>query len=155
MMDIHKHNRIVKKLKEVYGDFSNLKTNNDNLNTRIYADLDSFNNEQKLELLDDELPILDCKLKNGNYLLATTKSLYSIYNGISYTMLYSDFSKIDRTYFFENGQLAEGKTRVFRYFLKKGDDFLYEIDSFYPADIVHNRLVLSMRFGKYDSPAGV
>ncbi|MEW7279201.1 hypothetical protein ABW636_11465 [Aquimarina sp. 2201CG1-2-11] len=152
-MDIDRYNRIIQKLKETYGDFDNLKTNNDNLNTKIYTDINKFRNEYEFNLSDSELPILDCKLSNKNYILATTQSLYSSYNGVKYQMKYDDFSKIDRTYFFENKQLAEGKTRIFRYFLKNDNDFFYEIDSFYPADIIHNKLVLSMRFGKYDSPS--
>ncbi|WP_108807772.1 hypothetical protein [Aquimarina spinulae] len=153
MDNLYRYERIIKKFEELYGDLENLKTNNDNLHTRVfYTDIKLFRNNHGFKLLSMELPVLECQLDNGNYVLATTNSLFSIYDNIKYEMKYSDFSKNDKKYFSKNGQIAEGKTRVFKYYLKDGNEFLYEIDSLYPADIVHNRLVLSMQFGKYDSP---
>ncbi|WP_109097783.1 hypothetical protein [Aquimarina sp. AU58] len=154
MDHLYRYKLIIKKLEELYGTLENLKTNNKNLHTRVYTDIKLFRNNHEFKLASKELPVLECQLDNDNYILATTNSLFSIYNNIRYEMQYSDFSKNDKKYFSKSGQIAEGETRVFKYYLKNGEEFLYEIDSLYPADIVHNRLVLSMRFGKYDSPAG-
>ncbi|PKV49586.1 hypothetical protein ATE84_1617 [Aquimarina sp. MAR_2010_214] len=149
MDDIRKHELIIEKLKEVYGDLDNLKTNNEVLHTRIFTDISDFRINSIFKLKDSELPVLECGL-NKNYILATTKSLYSIYNNTKYEMEYQDFLKSDRKYFFKNADIAAGNTRVFKYYLKDGSVFFYEIDSLYPADIIHNTIVLSKRFQKYD-----
>lgn len=144
------HKLIIKKLKEAYGDLENLKTNNDNLNTKIFLSVEDYEGLDSFNLTDEELPLLECRLLNGNKVLATTKSLYSYYNGNRYKMSFSEFENNDRRYFSKSSQIAEGMTRTFNYLLKDGSNFMYEIDSFYPADLVHNKLVLSMQFNKYN-----
>ncbi|CAA0231397.1 hypothetical protein [Tenacibaculum maritimum] len=148
MKDIELHHLIITKLEELYGDLDNLKTNNSILHTKVFYDLSKINQLDYWNFIEGGVPLLECKLKNGNYILSTTKSLYSIYNGEKYKMDYEDFEKSDKKFFSKNTQLGEGGTRVFNYFLKNGNNFMYEIDSLYPADIVHNRLVLTMKFKK-------
>ncbi|MDY8137209.1 hypothetical protein [Aquimarina sp. 2201CG5-10] len=150
MDDLNKHRLILEKLKEVYGDLDNLKTNNEILHTRIFKDVSTLKINNRFKLKNTELPVLECELENSNYVLATTRSLYSIYNDAKYEMKYTEFLKSDREYFFKNSDIAVGNTRVFRYFFINGKDFFYEIDSLYPADIVHNTIVLSKRFQRYD-----
>ncbi|WP_394748242.1 hypothetical protein [Spongiimicrobium salis] len=150
MNELDKHTLIIKKFGELYGNLRSLKTNNVVLHTRVFTNPKDYSPFRQIILEDSELPIIECRLPNENYLLATTKSMYSWYQGNEYEMLFSDFKDSDRAYFSNNIQLAEGKTRVFRYELKNGKEFIYEVDSFYPADIVHNRLVLSINYGRYD-----
>ncbi len=149
MRNVIIHKNVIENLVSLYGDIRKLKTNNDMLNTNVFSKVTDFISNDEFPLSDNELPILDCKQRNGNYLLATTNSLYSLYEGKKYSMKYEDFLSSDRSYFSSNKEIAKGKTRVFKYNLKHGDVFLFEIDSFYPADIVHNQLVLSMRYNKY------
>ncbi|GAA3655928.1 hypothetical protein [Flavivirga jejuensis] len=149
MKDYEMHKLIVDNLISRYGDLKKMKTNNDALNTNVFLNIADFNSNNRFDFLDNELPILDCKCKNGNYILATTQSLYSLFEGKKYSMKYKEFLNSDKSYFSSNKEIAEGKTKVFKYNLKSGEVFFYEIDSFYPADIVHNQLVLSMRFNKY------
>jgi len=150
MDDIKIHKAIIENLISRYGDLQNLKTNNDTLNTNVFLNPEDYVPYYEFDFSDNELPILDCKYENGNYLLATTQSLYSIFDGEKYFMMYKDFLKSDKSYFSSNKEIAVGKTRTFKYNLKSGKIFFYEIDSFYPADIVHNQLVLNMRFNKYE-----
>jgi hypothetical protein len=145
MKDIDLHSLMIAKFEELYGDLKNLRTNNNILNTKVFDDLNQINLLEYWSVIEGGLPLLECKLKNGNYILATTKSLYSLYNGKKYKMDYKNFENNDKSFFYKNLQLGEGKTRVFNYFLKDGGNFMYEIDSLYPADLVHNGLVLKMK----------
>lgn len=149
---IEKHKSIIKKITEIHADLKSLRTHNDKLNTVLFDNYIEFNNPHSIQLSDDELPILECSLPNGNYILATTENLYSIYNNTNYKMNYKSFKSSDTNYFRSNKQIGEGKTIKFKYLLKDSESFfMYEIDSLDPADIIHNLIVLNMRFGRYDN----
>ncbi len=139
------HKKIIDKLKRKYPGLE-LKTNNHALHTIVYKDQKSISKfECSLFQLDiDEVPILECSLPNNNYFLMTTKGMYSFFSNELYMMPYTDFDKSDRDYYRSSKQLGEGETRVFKYYSKKGDSFIYEIDSLYPADASHNTILHEM-----------
>ena len=129
MESIKVYKAIIENLILRYGNLEELKTNNDVLNTNIYTNPSDFINNGEFILSKKEILVLECNQKNGNYLLATTDSLYSLFEGKKYSMSYGDFLSSDRFYFSNNRQIAEGKTRTFKYILKSGKEFFYEIDS--------------------------
>ena len=99
MTDIERHSMVIERLKALYGDLNNLKTHNTILHTKVYHNLDEHRQIDYRDLINDELPLLECKLENGNYILATTRSLCSIYNSKKYKMNYENFEKNDRLFF--------------------------------------------------------
>lgn len=120
-------------------------TNNDQLHTVLFYETEEAQrwklDNSVWDLAKDELPVLHCQLDAKNHFLMTTTKMLSLYLGRAYELKYADFESSDRTYYRFSKQIAEGKTRVFKYYSKKGDPFLYEIDSFYPADAAHNTIL--------------
>ncbi len=146
------HERIIEKLKRKYNGFE-LKTNNNALYTIIHKDQESILKLKcsLFELDADEIPILSCLLPNENFFLMTTKGMYSVFSNKQYIMYYKDFDRSDRSYYNSSKQLGEGNTRVFKYYSKTNEIFIYEIDSLYPADASHNVILheLTIRISKY------
>ncbi len=153
MIDLNLFKKMSSKLVDRYGG-SILKTNNDTENTVVIIDFEKAK-EFKIEyfkLFDFEqfeLPVMYCILPNTNITVLTTRNMYSRFKGILYKMSYKDFLESDITYFRYSKEIGEGKTKIFRYLHEKGE-FLYEIDSYYPADAAHNNILHKMWTGYFD-----
>jgi hypothetical protein len=147
MKQIEIFHAIIDKLKEKYGDLVNLKTNNKKLNTKIFVN-ETYNyevTELNIKLEREEMPILECILENGNYLLMTTKRMLSRYNGKFFTLNYLDYWWDDSIVRRKYRSIFEGETVVFKYYSLTNEPFWFEIDSFYPADAAHNKILTKMR----------
>lgn len=153
MKDLILYKKISSKLIERYGGYY-LKTNNKDLHTVVtisvenaYEVKDEFSNLFDFEEL--ELPIMYCQLSNDNIVILTTRNMYSRFKDTFYKMNYKDFLESDRSYFRFSREIGEGETRIFRYLHKKGE-FMYEIDSYYPADAAHNNILHKMWRGYFE-----
>lgn len=151
--DLTIYERVIAKFHRRYGQLE-LKTNNDKLNTKIASNISEANiikSEYDCMFSFDkvEIPILCCKLSNENVIVLTTQNMYSRFENNIYKMNYHDFQTSDRSYYRSSRQLGEGKTRIFKYTHSKGE-FIYEIDSFYPADAAHNVVLHGIWIGYFD-----
>lgn len=147
------HKTIISRLRSIHSDLSNLETRNTRLHTKIYEDLDKIENWilNGYILQDNEYPILECCLENGNYFLMTTERMVSEYLGTKYEITYQDFFKFDPELLLKNREDEESKTLIYKGYAQnkenikqKGAEFIFEIDSGRPAYFASNQILFFM-----------
>lgn len=107
-------------------------TFNDKLNTRIVSEKLPAS---QVNLLEDELPILECDLEKS-YLLITTKRICSIIEGGYDDLVFEDMDKFLSDYVSENKRIINGfypKTNKHAIRKKDGSKLIFCIDSYEPA----------------------
>lgn len=119
-------------LKSIDKEQSDWITFNDKINTKIIGD-DYFRSD--IMLLVNELPIMECDLKNS-YFLITTDRIISVIDGFYDEVFFIEMNNISNEYNTENFKQINGKypkTNIIA--VKKNDNttLIAKIDSYYPA----------------------
>lgn len=109
-------------------------TYNDRLNTIIF-DKEGLEISRKdiIKLSNNEYPLLECDLPNGNYFLMTTDYIYSYFRRYLLKKDYQSLTRInDCTYFFRDAK-PRNKTELYVIECKNQELLFFEIDSDYPG----------------------
>jgi hypothetical protein len=141
------HSKIIDKLRKFNNDLINLKTGNAKLHTRIFLDLNvNYHFLSKHVVLETyEYPYLECLLDNGNYFLMTTERMFSTFEGKQYLLEYRNYRGSDWAFVENNKPIEAGFTKIFKYYSFDGNEFIYEIDSYFPAFFANNIILLYMK----------
>ena len=123
-------NDIIKKFKERNKVYEDWQTYNDSLNTYLF-DKEGIDIKRKdiITLTEDEFPLLECNLPNGNYFLMTTEHIYSYFRNYLQQRNYSALGGFHpSTYFFRHPSLGNN-TEFYVLQCKNNSLLFYEIDS--------------------------
>ena len=132
-------NRIIQKFKKrnIFEDSDGTlywQTYNDQLNTRLLDTPDAqISRADVVTLEEDEYPLYECNLPNGNYFLMTTHHVYSYFRKFLFKKTYQNLKRVnDCTYFIRD---AKPRNKVELYVVECKDESLlfFEIDGDYPA----------------------
>lgn len=112
-------------------------TFNDTLHTKI-LEVEEGISKENIELIENELPILECDMEKA-YLLITTDRVISILDNVCHSTLIKDIQKFSNERESENYKKVAGKyppTHSVTIIKKNGNEVSFLIDSHHPSYFV-------------------
>ena len=151
-LDLFRKEVLTRTLSLVDKPYKEWRTYNQKINTILFFDNENINSS--LSLSENELPLLECKLKNS-YVLITTNRVVSILGTEIDEILISTISHFGNEFENENLKVVNGKGPKINIIVlvnSKEEKLIFKIDSLYPAYfskiLIHNLISIKTK-GSY------
>lgn len=101
--------------------------------------------DQGIILTQDEFPIIECTLPNGNYFLMSTLRMVSVFQNTRYELPYSEYLWHDSQYMAEALPFNDNSPKTLKYYSRDKSIFIFEIESGLLLDVAHNCVLYNLR----------